>query len=482
MADKVVLTDRYLKALKPAPQGKRIVTWDAVQPHLGIRVTDNRSALKATWVVVKRMAGVTAPVVHVLGSYPAVPLVDARKQARTVLGQIVEGVHPTRHRVAQREAAVRKAKDSFAAVAEDFISKYVSKKRSAREATRIINLYLVPTFGHLQMADVKRRQITELLDDIERGQFITTEKPHRKLGGPVMADHVLASLRKLMNWHASRDDDFVSPVVKDMARTKPKQRARKRILSDDEIRALWVVLDEWDAEATAAARKAGQKGETADVFGALVRSLLMTAQRREEVAAMARGEVDGALWTIPAARHKTGDDAGAKLVPLPRTALATIAKVAQVDGSDLVFSTNGTTPYSGFSKGKRQLDEAMLAKLRAAATARKDKAALARVDEIARMLEAARKGDKKAREKLKTAWWTLHDLRRTAKTLMTRAGVRPDISERVLGHVIEGVEGVYDRHDYLAEKKEALERLAAIVTQIANPTEDGKVVPLRRRK
>jgi integrase len=75
--------------------------------------------------------------------------------------------------------------------------------------------------------------------------------------------------------------------------------------------------------------------------------------------------------------------------------------------------------------------------------------------------------------------WTLHDLRRTARTLMARAGVRPDISERVLGHVIAGVEGVYDRHSYEAEKRDALEKLAALVKRIVNPP-PANVLPLRR--
>jgi integrase len=282
-----------------------------------------------------------------------------------------------------------------------------------------------------------------------------------------------------MNWHAARDESYISPIVKGMARTKPKQRARKRVLTDEEIRALWAVLDDWDEEATAAARKAGHTNETANVFGALVRCLFLSAQRRDEVAAMARAELDGSLWTIPASRHKTGDGAGAKIVPLSRLTLAVVAKVGRVDKCDLVFTTNGKTPYSGFSKGKRELDEAMLTKLRADATERHDEAALARADEVALLLVAARKGDKKARGKLNSAWWTLHDLRRTGKTLMARAGVSAFDSERVLGHAIAGVEGVYDRYDYLEEKRRALEALAGIITQIAT-AKPADVVPFIR--
>jgi integrase len=475
MAEKIVLTDRALKALRAAPPGKRVVTWDAVQPHLGIRVTENGAK---SFIVVKRMAGVPAPVVHVLGAYPALQLIDARKNARTVLGQIVEGVNPKKHEKAKREEATRKGKDTFEAVAKDFIAKHISKSRNPVEAERVVNLYLVPTFGQRQVRDIKRREIAELLDDIERGAFQT--KDGRKLGGPVMADHVLAALRKLLNWHAARDDDFASPIVKGMARTKPKERARDRTLTDDEIRALWATLDERDADAAKAAKTAGEKDGATDIFAGLVRTLLLTAQRREEVSQLARAEIDGAgLWTIPGERNKSKKPS---LVPLNKDAVATIKAQAQVDDCDLVFTTNGKTPFSGFSKAKRQIDVVMLDKLRAVATERKDTAWLAKLNEIPKLWEAAANGDKKAQLKLKRLWWTLHDLRRTGKTLMARAGVRPDISERVLGHVLKGVEGVYDRHDYVAEKKEALEKLATMVTQIANPTTDRKVVPLRRKR
>jgi integrase len=86
--------------------------------------------------------------------------------------------------------------------------------------------------------------------------------------------------------------------------------------------------------------------------------------------------------------------------------------------------------------------------------------------------------DKKAiRTEIKKSWWVLHDLRRTAKSLMVRAGVRPDISERALGHVIAGVEGVYDQHTYDDEKADALNRLASLIDSILNPPK-GNVVAI----
>jgi integrase len=120
-----------------------------------------------------------------------------------------------------------------------------------------------------------------------------------------------------------------------------------------------------------------------------------------------------------------------------------------------VFSSRAKTPFSGFSKSKTALDKAVLAA----------------------MQKRAKKGEKV--EPIPN--WTLHDLRRTAKTMMARAGVRPDISERVLGHAIAGVEGTYDRHSYADEKREALEQLAEMIERILNPLQANITMLAERR-
>ncbi len=145
----------------------------------------------------------------------------------------------------------------------------------------------------------------------------------------------------------------------------------------------------------------------------------------------------------PPERYKTKK---ANVVPLTAAALAVIDTQDRTNGSDLIFSTTGNTAFSGYTKCKAKLDKDMLAKLREAAKERGDNP-----------------------EKVTLPEWRLHDLRRTAKTLMSEARVRPDISERVLGHVIKGVEGVYDHHDYIPEKRAALEALAALLDRIVNP-------------
>jgi integrase len=152
-----------------------------------------------------------------------------------------------------------------------------------------------------------------------------------------------------------------------------------------------------------------------------------------------REEIEGDALIIPPDRHKTGKDDGEHVVPLTMDVVALLGRPKK---SGFVFSTtNGELAFSGFSKSKAALDKA--------------------IDEL------------RKREKRKPMpHWTLHDLRRTARSLMSRAGVPSDIAERVLGHVIPGVRGVYDRHEYAAEKRDALERLAALVERILNPQDN----------
>jgi integrase len=158
------------------------------------------------------------------------------------------------------------------------------------------------------------------------------------------------------------------------------------------------------------------------------------------------------IWTIPAERYKTKRS---NHVPLSNAALTVIEARPRIDGCDYVFPSLTKTPFSGFGKSKARLDKAILIDMRK------------RVNKRAEIKPPPN--------------WTLHDLRRTAKTLMARAGVRPDISERVLGHVIAGVEGTYDRHSYSDEKRDALEKLAAIVERILNPLPANvEKVPERR--
>ncbi len=222
-----------------------------------------------------------------------------------------------------------------------------------------------------------------------------------------------------MNWHESRSDDYTSPIARNMRRTDAKARKRSRILDDDEIRAVWAVA------------------KANGTFGAIVRLALLTAQRRVKIAALRWEDVtvDG-VWNIPTEEREKGN-AGALV--LPEAVLAIIRERKRIGDNVYVFAGRGDGHFNGFSPCKRAFDKKV--------------------------------GD--------LPGWTLHDLRRSARSLMARAGVRPDIAERVMGHAIKGVEGIYDRHSYLEEKAEALRRLAGLVETILNPPAGENVVELK---
>ena len=408
-----------------APKAGRIEVRDKESP-LVFRLTSNGN--RSLCVRARIGTGATGEQVRV--TYPKAAsienLSDARQWARQTVDACKGGMDPREARAtseaASRLAAERAERLKFENVARNYLDRRVRREknnRTADEIERAFNIYFVPRWKGIPISEITRSDVNDLLDDIFDRKV---EHEGKQFGGNVRADRMLAQLRACFNWAATQDDKFVSPIVSGMARTKASNHKRDRALKDDEIRALWAVT------------------ATKGTFNSIVRTLLLTAQRRDEVACMARSEIaaDG-VWTIPKDRYKTGKE---NVVPLSAKASAIIAEQDQIDRCDLVFTTNGKTPFSGFGKCKDRLDADMLAKLR----------------------EWSDEPDT-----VTLPGWRLHDLRRTAKTLMSRVGVRPDVSERVLGHVILGVEGTYDQHDYISQKRVALELLASEIDRIISP-------------
>lgn len=341
---------------------------------------------------------------------------EARNKARICAGKIASGVNLIAERKLHSE--------TLGAELDNFINRYVRpNNRSAGMIERIFERHVRPWLGKKRMAEITRKDVVAMLDHIEDNS------------GPVMADRTLAHLRKFFNWHSARDESFRSPIVIGMARIKPKERARERFLEDQEIRDLWRALDSLDYPEAR--------------FPAFVRCLLLTAQRRSNVAKMHHRQIGGDMWAIAGEEFKAKTS---QAVPLSGTVQAIIAKHGSRSG--YVFSQPGdvSRPLSGFSKCLRRLN--------------------AKITE-------QRKADKRG----PLPHWTLHDLRRTARSLMSRAGVSSDHAERVLGHAIQGVRSVYDRHSYWEEKRDAINRLAHLVERITSG-DGGTVVrlPTRRRR
>jgi integrase len=279
------------------------------------------------------------------------------------------------------------------------------KLRTGEEVRRVLTVYVLPHWRDRPFAEIRRSDVAKLLDAIEDKH------------GAWMADSALAILRGVASWYAGRNDDYQLPFTRGMRRVSKEARKRSRILDDAELRAVW--------------QGAGDAG----AYGALIRLLLLTGQRREKVLTMKWADIspDG-IWTIPSAPREKG--APAALV-LPEAALAIINAQPRFVGNPLVFAGRGSAgPINNFNRAKAAFDQAC-----------------------------------------GVTGWTLHDCRRTARSLLSRAGVRPDIGERILGHAIPGVAGVYDRHTYATETADALRRLAALIDRIVNPPE-GNVVTL----
>lgn len=260
-----------------------------------------------------------------------------------------------------------------------------------------------------------------LIVELKRGDVTILLDSVEDKSGPRQADMVLAVISKLFNWYQARTDHFSSPVVRGMKRTQPADRKRRRTLTDAEIRALW--------KATA----------SMGTFGAMTRFALLTAQRREKIRSIKWSDLHDHKWTIAAAPR---EKATAGSLKLPFEVFTIISDLPRIQGNEFVFAASiGTGPFNSFSQKKYELDDLM-------------RANLAEIEP-----------------------WTFHDLRRTARSLMSRAGVRPEIAERVLGHAISGVEGVYDRHSYESEKADALVRLSNLIQSIVSPAADN-VVPM----
>jgi integrase len=427
------ISEKVVGALPAPPSGNKLhyfsgATLQGKKAPSGfaIRVT---SAGTKSFVWFHRVAG--KPYLETLGRWDEnakggdltvlAAIIAAEKRAKAVRQSDVD---PRPERTKRLEDGDKPAGETIGDLLDKFVARYVdldAALRSGHIIRRTFERLVKPAIGRVGVYELRRSHVVKMLDTIADEQ------------GPVMADRTLAYVRKAFNWRAINDDDFHPPIAKGMARTNSKERARTRILTDDEIRDLWAALDVVSAPAR---------------YPSFIRTLLLTATRRNEAAEMRWDEIDGDTWTIPAARYKTKTD---HAVPLTDAAKALIGKRPK-DYAErpFVFSVTGRKPFNVHAAAKAALNI-----------------------KIAELRAKAERGAMPA--------WTLHDLRRTARSLMSRAGVPSDHAERALGHAIGGVRATYDRHRYEEEKKKAFEALATLVAQILNPAPNVTQIAGKRR-
>lgn len=344
---------------------------------------------------------------YTIGTYPIFSLAEAREAARKVLREASEGLDP-----AARKRAAASTDLMFEVVSQEFLKNHAYAKRSesyARETERLLAREVIPKWG--------KRQISEITpDDVED---ILTSIVDR--GAGILANRTLAALRKLFNWAATPPRRYVASNPCAGFARPASEVSRDRVLSDIELRALWNAIVSLPPH-----------------FAGFARMLILTGQRRAEVANMRWCEIDGKVWTIPGARTKNGK---AHLVPLSKMALDSLVAVPHTQNKgDFIFCTNGRSPISGFSKMKRQVDVAMAAELQD--------------------LEP----------------WRLHDLRRTVASGMARLKIPQPVVDKHLNHkggAVSGVSAVYNRHEYFGERSVAVDAWAQHVEGLISGFQDN---------
>lgn len=331
-----------------------------------------------------------------LGNTAELKIEQARSFAREVIARIKQG------KPAFEPPPIKP--DTVEAVITSWAVQHGSKLRTGSEIMRVLERHVIPVWRNRPFVEIGRLDIAQLLDAVEAKH------------GPWVADSVLSALRAVAGWYTTRHDSYRPPFVGRMRRVKKEDRKRDRILNDDELRAVW------------------KAAEDAGIFGALVRLLLLTAQRRDKVASLRWTDISlEGVWTIATEKGEKGNPGSLKL---PQMALDIIAQQPRLANVPYVFPAgHGAGPICGFNKRKTALDKAS-----------------------------------------SVTGYTLHDLRRTARSLMSRAKVSTEIAERVLGHARPSIEATYDVHAYDEEKAEALVKLAALIRSIVHPPEGDNVV------
>lgn len=324
----------------------------------------------------------------------------------------------------------RSRSDRFEDVLEEFYERYVrthNRASTAKETERLLNAKALPIWKARPVAEITRKDVRELLDR-------TVEN-----GARISANRLLAALRKFFNWCVERDLIPASPCVG--VKPPSAENSRERVLSDLEIALVW-----------RAAEAIGQP------FGPFIRLLLLTGQRRQEVAKMRASEldIDKKIWTLSGVRTKNGD---LHAVPLSKLAIDTLASVTRITGKpDYIFTTGPSpkasgdkapplVPVSGFSRAKSRLDAAILS---------------------AQKKNALENGDEPS-EVEPLPPWNFHDLRRTFTSGLASLGVPLPVAEIAINHrsgVLAGVVKTYQRYSYAAERRDAFERWAAHVEAV----------------
>jgi len=412
------LTVKKIEALKPEARPREYADGGARGLYVVVQPSGGKS-----WVLRYRHEGKSRKLT--LGRWPELGLELARRIATERLGDVAQGHDPAKEkRAAKAQARVPDDCDRIEKVAGQFIARHIKgtmRPSWAREAERMVRKEIVAVWAGRRLSEIRKADIHDLLDAI-------VDRP-----APTLANRVFSIFRKMCSWAIARGlIDGQSPCTG--IKPPATERSRDRVLSDDELKGVW--------------RACSHEG-LGWPFGPLIRLLILTGQRRDEVGSMRWSELalDGAyghatpFWQLPKERTKNNI---AHPVPLAPQAAAILEALPRIAGErDFVFTTNGKTAVSGFSRAKARIDVALP----------------------------------------DVPPWTLHDLRRTAASGMARLGVQLPVIERVLNHVsgsFGGIVGVYQHHAYTDEKRQALDAWARHVERLVTGAQASNILLMTR--
>src|SRR5262245_30009023 len=429
------LTERKIEMLTAQRGQKDRLVFDEAQRGLAVRVTASGSR---TYLCQYTLHGQKWRVP--LGACSAVPLSKAREAAAAVMGDVAKGRNPAAER--KEAAAAERAKRArgrltLAVLIEDWARLHLVHRRPryAAEAVRALR-HAFAKHLDLPAEDLDRSNVVHAFDSLSRRHGGKSGGRASLRRGAAIAGRTAAYGRACFAWAMKRGTVRTNPFAE--LPLPPANTKRDRVLSDEEAAAIWRAA-----------------GESSHPFGAIVRLLMLTGQRREEVAGMTWIELseDFASWTIPATRTKNGiphlvplsQPARELLHALPSDRPGDVRGARQLAKLALVFPCERGTPFSGWSKAKSALDTASGV----------------------------------------SGWW-LHHLRRTLATGLQRLGVRLEVTEAVLNHLSgsrAGVVGIYQRHDWAEEKRAALDAWSAHVLAAAEGSLTAvKVLPFSRAR
>jgi integrase len=318
-----VLTDAFIKSLRPAPPGQRYGVADALVPGFGVRVTDRETKSFILWRRLRR--GAKSASALSLGRVGTLTLMEARGKARIWIAQIQAGNDP---RIAERT----ERDQTFDLVMEDYLARHVrGRLRKAPDIEREMRKELLSRWKDRPVSSIKRADIIRMIDEI------------RDRGATYQAHNILGHCKTFFGWCVERDILEHSPSDHiNRSRLIGVRKPRQRVLTDDEILSFWGATDEMGYP-----------------YGTAFQLLLLTGQRRNEVVESTWPEFDleAKLWTIPRERFKSDCE---HLVPLSDAAMELLATLPRWSAGEYLFSFNGgRAPLRTFSLGKAKLDELM---------------------------------------------------------------------------------------------------------------------------